>query len=105
MTFGHGSADFFANSPACVGQAVLTGLELIRGEWFLDLTAGVDYPGQIIGEHQQADADSTIRAAILGVLGVTEIVSYSSTVTNRKLSVTATINTLYGQTTISTVLP
>ena len=105
MTFGRGAANFLVNSPECVAQAVLTALRLIQGEWFLDTSAGVPYSTQVLGNVRKAEADQTMQQAMLGVQGVTEIVSYSSDVTARKFSLTATLNTLYGAVTIQTVVP
>lgn len=93
---------FMQNTPAAVAQAVKTRLALWEGEWFLDQTAGTPYIQSILGKGSNYDAE--IQAVILGTDGVTEIVSYSSNVTNRGLYVEATIDTVYGQTTLSGVL-
>lgn len=97
---------FLANTPDTVAQAVLTVLELIQGEWFLDTTAGVPYPTEVLGYGTKSTYDDAIRTAILNTEGVTEIVTYSSTfnATSRALSITATLATLYGTTTITTVV-
>lgn len=105
MTFGHGGLDFLVNSPAAVAQAVLTALKLIAGEWFLDITAGVPYATEILGNVSQATADLAVRTAMLNVQGVTEIVSYSSSLALRKLTVAATLNSQYGQVNVAVVLP
>jgi hypothetical protein len=104
--FGGSANDFLVNSPEAVAQAVLTRLRLIQGEWFLDTTAGMPWPTQVIGKYTTGTADAAIRACILGTTGVTEITAYSSSIdsTTRKLTVTATITTLYGPTTIETTL-
>ncbi|MBR8380714.1 hypothetical protein KDW20_33585 [Burkholderia cenocepacia] len=103
--FGGSANDFLVNIPDAVAQAVLTRLRLLQGEWFLDTTAGMDWPA-VIGKNTQGTADAAIRACILGTTGVTEITAYSSSLdsTSRKLTVTATITTLYGTTTIETTL-
>ncbi|RRA01917.1 hypothetical protein [Burkholderia cepacia] len=103
--FGGSANDFLVNSPDAVAQAVITRLRLIRGEWFLDTTAGMDWPA-VIGKNTQGTADAAIRACILGTTGVTEITAYASSLdgTTRTLTVTATITTLYGTTTIETTL-
>lgn len=97
MTFGLGGLNFLTNTPATVAQAILTRLLLITGEWFLDVTEGTDYGGAIVGNHSQAEADAEIRRRILGTQGVTALVSYSSTLANRKLTVAALVDTVYGQ--------
>lgn len=90
---------FFVNTPAAVGQAVLTRLRLWQGEWFLDTTDGTPWLQDILGHNTNYDLE--IQKRILDTPGVTEIVSYSSNVDSaRGLSVVATLNTQYGQVTV-----
>jgi CubicO group peptidase (beta-lactamase class C family) len=96
MRFGRSAIDFLANTPETVAQVVRTRLLLLTGEWFLDQTSGTDYAGRILGAHTQATYDQAIRERILGTQGVLGIADYSSTLTNRRLSVSATIDTAYG---------
>jgi hypothetical protein len=97
MTMGYGSANFLANSSAAVAQNVITRLKLIKGEWFLDITAGTDWPKRILGRRGAPSYDGEIRRVILGTTGVVSILSYSSTLNDRKLTVLATISTQYSQ--------
>lgn len=103
-SFGENGANFLVNSPVAVGQAVLTRLKLIQGEWFLDQTAGTPYDTQILGAGTESTRDLAIQTVILEMQGVTEIVDYASYLdpSTRKFTVAATINTIYGQTTITT---
>jgi hypothetical protein len=89
---------FLANSPACVAQAVQTRLALWQGEWFLDTTDGTPYMQDIIGIRTNYDFE--IRSRILNTPGVVSIVDYQSSVINRTLSVSGTIDTIYGVTQI-----
>ncbi|VVE69231.1 bacteriophage protein [Pandoraea pnomenusa] len=100
-----GAAAFLVNSPEAVAQAVSTRLRLIQGEWFLDKTAGMPWK-QVLGKNTQATADSAIKQCVLGTQGVVEITDYSSEfdADSRALAVTATINTIYGSTTIQETL-
>lgn len=104
MTFGHGRGDFLVNSPEAVSQVVDTRLTLLTGEWFLDQTEGLPFSTQIAGKNTRATYDQAIRSRILETERVTSIESYSSTLENRRLSVSATINTAYGQTTVTGAL-
>jgi len=106
FVFGGSAADFLVNTPEAVAQAVLTRLRLHRGEWFLDTTVGMPWESAVIGRNTQGTADAAIRTCILGTTGVTEITAYASSLdsTTRKLTVTVTITTLYGTTTIETTL-
>lgn len=105
-TFGRGSSNFLTNSPEAVAQAVKTRLALLTGEWFLDTTAGTPYATEVLGTGTRETYDEAIRERILGTEGVTEITDYSSTFSGetRHLSVTATIDTVYGPVTVQQVL-
>jgi hypothetical protein len=101
--FGTSNAQFLVDSPDAVAQAVLTRLQLRTGEWFLDLLEGTPYDTEILGEGTQALYDQAIQERIIGTNGVLSLVEYSSTLDkNRKLSVSATIATVYGNATITT---
>lgn len=105
-TFGGGSSAWLVNSPEAVGQAVLTRLRLAVGEWFLDTEEGTPYQQQILGMGKLATYDAAIIDRIVNTPGVDALVAYSSNLDTRtrKLSVSATINTAYGQTTVSAPL-
>ena len=87
-----------------VSRLVLTRLKLLKGEWFLDSTVGTPWSTQILVEGGRLTADQAIKAVILGTQGVSGIASYSSSIAGRALSVQATINTIYGATTIAASL-
>lgn len=104
-SFGNGNFDFLIDSPECVAQAVQTRLLLLTGEWFLDTSDGTPYAESILGKSNQITRDAAIRARILETPNVTSIVEYFSEVSAaRELSVTARINTAFGQTTITATL-
>lgn len=103
-TFGHSARDFLTNTPEAVAQAVRTRLLLLAGEWFLDATSGTPFSTEILGAGTAQTYDLAIRERILDTQGVTEIVSYQSALADRELTVTVTIDTQYGQTTLSTAL-
>ncbi len=104
--FGGQSADFLADSPEAVAQAVLTRLKLLRGEWFLDTSAGMPWTTEVLGKYTGGAYDAAIRQCILGTQGAAEITDYASTLDSgqRKLTVTATLDTLYGPTQIQVTL-
>lgn len=105
-TFGQGAANFLVNSPECVAQSVMTRLKLWQGEWFLDDREGTPWLQQILGKGTTAMYDLAIRTRVLLTPGVTAILSYQSTYndSNRSLSVSMTIDTLYGEAPVETVL-
>lgn len=96
-------ADFYINEPAAVGLLVQTRLLLLLGECFYDLSQGTPWFQKIMGKYTATTFDLAIKDVIRKTDGVVSIESYSSQVdAQRKLSVMATINTIYGQTTVDT---
>jgi hypothetical protein len=102
MTFGFGAGNFMVNSPEAVAQAVSTRLKLFQGEWFTDITAGVPYETKVIGFNNVHHFNFVIKEAILGTTGVTGISAYYSFIDQfRNVTINATIDTLYGKTTLN----
>ncbi|WP_281659632.1 hypothetical protein [Microvirgula aerodenitrificans] len=102
-TFGSGQADFVRNEPSVVRQAVLTRLALWTGEWFIALKDGTPYRPDVLGKYTRETYDAAIQRRILGTAGVTQIAQYASEYdgNTRTLTVSATIDTAYGQITIN----
>ena len=102
--WGHQQNDFWQNAPDGVAQAIQTRLALFSGEWFLDVTDGTPWTTQVLDKYTQDQYDAAIQDRILGTTGVTQITDYSSSVNTatRTLTVSATVETQYGTTTIST---
>lgn len=94
---------FLVDSPAAVAMAIRNRLGLITGEWFLDQTAGTPYYTDILGAGTESTRDLAVQTVILETQGVTEIVDYASYLdpSTRQFTVAATVNTQYGQTTIT----
>ena len=93
---------FLVDSPAAVAQAIKTKLLLATGEWFLDSDEGTPYSTQVLGYGTQDTRDLAIRDRILSVPGVTEIVSYTSSVSaDRRFTVAAVVSTKYGTSSVS----
>jgi hypothetical protein len=104
--WGHQQNDFWLNAPDGIAQAIQTRLALFTGEWFLDVTDGTPWTTQVLDKYTKDQYDAAIQDRILGTPGVVQIASYSSSVntTTRTLTVTATVNTQYGTTTLSTTI-
>ena len=99
--FGNGQADFLINSPAAVAQAVETYLRLWLGEWYLNVNDGTPWLEGVFGYNSKDEADQTLIQTVLGVQGVQDISNWQSTVdpiTRAYTSITATLDTIYGQT-------
>jgi len=101
MSFGAGVSNFLINSPEAVAQAVMTRLKLFQGEWFIDTEIGVPYNTKVLGFGNIHNYDFIIKQQILGTQGVSAIASYSSFIDDkRKANINATLDTLFGSTTI-----
>ncbi len=100
--FGNGQKDFLINSPEAVAQSVRTRLLLWVNEWFINVEEGTLWLQGVLGKQQQSTIDNVLRSRILETEGVTELTSYDSSIDpdTRKLSVSVSIDTLYGSTTI-----
>jgi len=100
---GGGTAQFLVNSPEAVAQAVETRLKLFAGEWFLDTAEGLPLTS-ILGNNTQALYDQAIQERIIKTDGVLAITEYTSSLNNRALTVSATISTIYGTTTVKSTI-
>lgn len=102
-TFGQGDNTFLIDSPEAVAQAVKTRFELWRGQWFLDLTEGTPYIQSVLGKQRSDFYILAIRERILDTQGVNSIVEFEASYTgeNRRVIFTATIDTIYGTTTVT----
>jgi len=99
-TFGQGDNTFLINSPEAVAQAVKTRFNLWRGQWFLDTTAGTPYIQSVLGKQNPDVYNLAIRQHILQTQGVSSIISFDTSInsTTRRVTFTATINTIFGET-------
>lgn len=94
--------EFFIDAPGGVAQAIVTRLKLMTNEWFLDSAEGTPYATQILGAHTQATRDVAIKSRILGTPGVRTLLEYGSNVNaQRKMTVTARVDTIYGAASLS----
>ena len=102
-TFGQGDWTFLSNSPECVAQAVNTRFELWRGQWFLDTTEGTPYVQSVLGKQRSDVYILAIRERIQTTPGVLSILSFdtNNNGTTRRVTFTATIDTIYGQTDVT----
>jgi len=104
MMFGNGQANFWRDVPEAPAQAVKTRLDLVAGEWYLDLAAGTPYQGVVLGKTSKEQADTILRSRILETQGVTQIVpdTFESIFepSTRTFIVRCEIDTIYGETSI-----
>ena len=100
MTFGQSLSDFTTDTPAGVAQLIGTRLRLWSGEFFADTADGMPWASDVLGNRTTSVYNAAIQARIADTEGVSSITSYSSTLNNRKLTVSAEVQTNYGMTTI-----
>ncbi len=100
--FGNGLKDFHINIPEAVGQACVTRVKLIEGEWFLDLSDGTAMFTGVMGKRSKEQADNTIRRRLQLTQGFTGIAEFDSSINgdNREYKVRCSIDTIYGPTSL-----
>lgn len=102
-SFGSGLNDFHIDRAEAIAQAIETRLKLWVGEWFADTSDGTGWSQAILGKLSKNLYELTLRQRVLETYGVTSIESFQSALDHetRRLTVSMTVNTIYGQTTIS----
>lgn len=102
-TFGQGDDTWLINSPEAVAQAVKTRFLLWYGQWFLDTTEGTPWIQSVLGKQKPETYNLAIRRRILETRGVNSIIAFDTTLntSSRRVVFTATIDTLYGTTTVT----
>ncbi|TCB73193.1 hypothetical protein [Acinetobacter sp. ANC 4177] len=97
-SFGSGSSNFHVDSPEAVAQAIMTRLRLWMGEWFADTSDGTGWSQSILGKQSGNLYELTLRQRVLQTTGVQSIENFESFLdsTARKLTVSMTVNTIYG---------
>lgn len=101
--FGAGLNDFYIDSAEAVAQAIDSRLKLWMGEWFADTADGTGWSQAILGKQSKNLYELTLRQRVLETPGVTSIENFQSSLNseNRYLTVSMTVNTVYGQTSVT----
>lgn len=99
FSFGSSLKQFHVNTPEAVGQAILTRLRLWIGEWFADRKDGTGWNQSILGKQTKNLYEMTLRQRVLQTFGVLSIENFESLMdaTTRRLTVSMTVNTIYGE--------
>ncbi|MEQ4915964.1 hypothetical protein [Morganella morganii] len=100
-TFGH--SRFSKDTPETVAMAVKSRLRLWLGEWFLDDREGTPHAQKGLGKNPAQGYALAVKERILNTPGVTKITAFGLDMNTsmRKVTITATIDTLYGETSIT----
>lgn len=100
-TFGH--SRFSKDTPETVAMAIKSRLQLWLGEWFLDDREGTPHAQKGLGKNPAQGYALAVKERILNTPGVTKITAFGldMNTSTRKVTITATIDTLYGETSIT----
>lgn len=100
--FGRGDNGFYTDVPEAVAQAVRSRLTLWRGEWFLDTDEGTPWHRAVLGKQSPDIYSLAIRDRIHGTPGVLQLLNFTTRNDSetRRLSFSATLNTVYGEVTV-----
>jgi hypothetical protein len=103
-SFGKGQQNFTYGTYA-VSQAIKTRLALLKNEWWEDLDSGLPLFQNILGQPGTSKnlllVDSLIKKTIAETQDVINIKSFESSYENRKYSFSCTVETKYGDATVS----
>ena len=101
--FGNNVNDFYIDHVDAVAQAIDTRLKLWLGEWFADTHEGTGWSQAILGKRSKNLYELALRQRVLETQGVLSIEDFHSELdaTTRKLKVSMTVNTQYGQGTMT----
>ena len=99
----------FVRGIDAVKQACRIAMQMFRGEWFLDLDAGLPYWEQILGRKPAGGievAQLLIRNELRRVRGVVEVtrLDVSFTGATRRLSARWQVRTFFGETDVDTIV-
>ena len=74
-------------------------LQLVEGDWFLDILEGIAYFTEVFGKKEIDDSmEDQFKLQILGTQGVTELLSIDFELdANRSLNIDFTENTIFGE--------
>ncbi|HAS8353636.1 TPA: hypothetical protein I7721_21390 [Vibrio vulnificus] len=98
-----GLNQFSENTPETVAMAVKSRLRLWLGEWFLDDREGTPHAQKGLGKNPAQGYALAVKERILNTPGVTKITAFGldMNTSTRKVTITAAIDTLYGETSIT----
>lgn len=101
-SFGQGLSNYIAANPA-IGLNIKTRLLSWVGDCFFDTLAGVDWTNRLSLKNQKRILDAELRRIILQSYGVTGIVSFSSSLTDRSFTASYEVNTIFSQSYVDTI--
>ncbi len=98
MVFVNGTTPITEDYTANVGQRLFILLRTFLAEWYLNTDYGIPYTQQIMGRKiKKSTVDRILQQKILGEQGVSEILSFDSTLDNgRTYSCTFKVRTIVG---------
>lgn len=101
-TFGQGKSNYIAANPA-IGLNIKTRLLSWLNDCFFDQKAGIDWKNRLGSKNQKTLLENDIRRIILQSYGVTGILSFSTSLINRKFSASYEVQTIFSQSYTDTI--
>ena len=102
-TFGQGTGNYLTGNPA-IGLNIETRVLSWLGDCFFDTGAGIDWANRLGSKNQRKLLEADLRRIILQSIGVTGIVTFSTSVVGRAFSASYTINTIFSASYQATIL-
>uniref|UniRef100_A0A3B0M0Q6 Bacteriophage protein n=1 Tax=Arsenophonus endosymbiont of Trialeurodes vaporariorum TaxID=235567 RepID=A0A3B0M0Q6_9GAMM len=99
-SFSQGDNTFLTNSANAVALAIKTRLSPWQGQWFLDREEGTPWLQSLLSKPYREAYGMTLKQRILDTQGVTMLSDFtvSQNPTTRKLTISAKVQTQYGET-------
>lgn len=94
--FGKGKEDYTIKNQA-IGLNIKTRILSWVGDCFFDLKAGIDWVNRLGSKNQRALLEADLRRIIIQSFGVTGLTEFDTVLIGRKLTVNATVNTIFSK--------
>lgn len=97
IVFINGGCPVTSSTSESIAQKLKIKLSTFLGEWFLDTTVGVPYFERILGRARSKDVvDLLIREQVESESMVEEVISFNSSLANRRYEVSFRVRTVDG---------
>ena len=94
--FGQGTSNYISDNPA-IGLNIRTRILSWLNDCFFDQEAGIDWLNRLGSKNQRELLELDLRRTILQSFGVTGILEFSSTLTDRQFTANYSVQTIFSQ--------
>lgn len=95
-TFGKGLANYAVDSEA-IRQNVQTRLQSFANDWFLDITANIDWLNILGSKNNEQTIESEVTRVVLATEGVLSLDKYELSVNERESTITIKFTDIFGE--------